>query len=314
MKKLYPFIILAACLTFTSSCKKFERLIAVITISANESSLLVKGEVIDVAESTVEYGFCWGTTTSPTLANSYIKVGTTSSAKLFETTLSGLQVGTYYVRAYAQGDQGTVYGDPVKLQISSPYVEYYYDDGDSDYGWRYNAGYEGWMGNKFPITTSGTILSIEMYFNHVDGSGNDVLNVDVFNASRNQIGSTSDFYPGDDSWVSINANINYSGAIYVMAHWDYTQEPTNYLGMDQNGPNAYMDLGYYRDGDLSWGKCSSLTSGNQQPGVFLVRLHVQLSSGKTVTYTPQIDPGTNQLIMTEAAGIEAMDTKNKNND
>ncbi|MFH1937735.1 MAG: hypothetical protein ABIK52_09250 [Bacteroidota bacterium] len=309
MKKLYPFIILAACLTFTSACKKFERLIAVITISANEASRLVKGEVIDAGGSTVEYGFCWGTTASPTLADFSEMVGTTNTTKTFETTLTSLQPGTYYVRAYAQGDLGTVFGDPLKIVISGSIVDYNYDDGESDYGWRYNAGYQGWMGNYFPISTSGTIKSIEMYFNHVDGHGNDALNVEVFNASRNLIGSTNSFYPGDNSWVSIDANVNYSGSIYVMVHWNFTLEPTNYLGMDQNGPNASMDLGYYRDGSYNWGKTSSLASGNGYPGVFLLRLEVLLISGKTVTYTSRVDPVNQQLIVKEPVGIEAIDSK-----
>ncbi|TSA25041.1 MAG: hypothetical protein D4R67_10855 [Bacteroidetes bacterium] len=316
MKKIYLFIILAAILTLPFSCKKFERLLLVRTLSVNATTKQAKGEVIDVAESTVEYGFCWGTNSDPTLANSSLKVGISSDPKSFETTLSGLQAGTtYYVRAYIRSDKGTEYGDPVKVTVSgSTTVEYSYDDGVADYGWMYNPNHEGWMGNYFPISSSGKIFSIEMYFAKFSSTpGNDQLNVDVFNANRTLIGSTSNFNQFSDSWVTIGANINYSGAIYVMVHWNYTQSETNFLGMDQNGPNVSMDLGYYHDVD-NWGKCSSLTSGNQLPGIFLVRIYVQLTSGEIVIYEPRIDPGTNQLTMTESAGSKSMDIKNKNND
>ncbi|MFC2102496.1 hypothetical protein ACFLS7_05835 [Bacteroidota bacterium] len=307
MKNIYLCIILAASLIFVPSCKKFERLIAVRTISASSSTKQVRGEVIDVAESAVAYGFCWGTSSSPTLANQSVKVGTTSSPKSFETTLSSLQPGnTYYVRAYVSGEGGTEYGESLTVNIAGSIIaDYVYDDGEADYGWRYNAGYEGWMGNYFPISSSGRILTIEMFFTHYDGHGNDVLNVDVFNSSQSLIGSTYDFMPGDDSWVIIDGeNISFSGSIYVMVHWYYVTDPTNYLGMDQNGPDADMNLGFFRNSTYEWGECSTLTTGNQLPGNFLVRLEVELLSGQIVTYTSQIDPSASQSAASETPGTE----------
>ncbi|NQV03359.1 MAG: hypothetical protein HQ542_11980, partial [Bacteroidia bacterium] len=188
--------------------------------------------------------------------------------------------------------------------------DYIYDDGEADYGWRYNAGYEGWMGNYFPISSSGMILSIEMFFSFAEGHGNNDLTVDIFDDNRNLIGSTYPFTPGTDSWILIDGeSIQYAGAIYVMVHWDFVVEPTNYLGMDQNGPNAYMDLGYYCDGTLNWGKTSSLASGNGDPGVFLMRLQVQLTSGKIITYTSRMDPVMNEIMIEDPAGIEAIERK-----
>lgn len=311
MRNIALYITLAAGILLCPSCTKIERLIAVRTISANEVSFQVQGEVIDVGEGTVNYGFCWSTKSSPTLSDSYIKVGSTSTTKTFGTVLSGLQMGNrYYVRAYVQNSEGTSYGEALQIDVTIPYQEYAYDDGEADYGWRYNPSYQGWMGNYFPISSSGTIVSIECYFKYAEGHGNDVLNIDVFNSNQALIGSTFEFLPPTDGWITVDGDgISYSGALYVMVHWYYTMDPTNYLGMDQNGPDAGMDLGYFRDGNLTWGKTSSLTSGNQQPGVFLMRLQVQLMSGKIVTYTSGMDPSVPQTTIAEPAGTNAYEPK-----
>lgn len=317
MKNKFLLAILAGTVIMPFSCKKFERLLAVATISVSSTTKLAKGEIIDVAGSTVEYGFCWGSSPGPTLADSYIKVGSSGSSRTFETTLSSLLEGdTYWVRAYIRGEKGTEYGVAVKVVIAGPStIEYYWDDGEADYGWRYNSGYEGWMGNYFPISSAGKIYSIDAYFaNFGTSPGSDNLSFDVFDASRNLLGSTGSFSQVSDSWMNISASINYEGAIYVMVHWNFTATSTNFLGMDQNGSQASMDLGYYRDGSNNWGKCSTLTGGNQLPGVFLLRIHVQLSSGKTVIFEPGISPATDRRISNSIPGTQAMDLKNRNND
>ena len=295
MKRIVSGIILCAIVTTLTSCKKdFIRLMAVRTLSANGITLLVKGQVIDVGEANPEYGFCWSQFPNPTILSNSMYVGKATQPVSYEAVLAGLQSGyTYYIRGYVKDGSNIEYGNQVEMTVSSGTVTLYWDDGEADYGWRYNAGYEGWFGNHIPTTSSGQIIEIELYFNQASGSGSDYLNVDIFNSSLSLIGSTNNFLPGTSTWVTVPGNgISYSGSFYVMVHWDYTVSSTNFLGMDQNGSNAYMDLGFYRDGSGNWGRASSLPTGNMLPGIFLARVTVQTSSGALMTFGPSsIPPG-----------------------
>lgn len=55
-------------------------------------------------------GLCWSTTPNPSLNNSHLEVGYTTGE--FSATISGLRPETqYYIRAYAQNESGTSYGN-----------------------------------------------------------------------------------------------------------------------------------------------------------------------------------------------------------
>ncbi len=61
-----------------------------------------------------QYGHCWATRSNPTLDNATgrTQLGTTQTAGIFHSTLTGLAPGTtYHVRAYAVNAEGTAYGD-----------------------------------------------------------------------------------------------------------------------------------------------------------------------------------------------------------
>jgi hypothetical protein len=280
-------------LIFTAtSCKKdFERLLAVQTTGINRSTYTVSGAVIDVGESTPSYGFCYGTTPNPTLSNAVVTLGKTSSPNTFQKTLTDLSPGsTYYVRSYVQGEQGTVYGEVLSFEVTGNEVEYIYDDGTYDYGWRINSGYTARMGNYFPVGTYGAIRKISVYFRNADGHGSDQLSIDVYNASQTLVGSTILFTPPTDDWITISGlNINFSGGFYVMVLWDNLAGTTNYLGEDQDGSNAYLDLAYmlYNGG---WSPLSSDPNGNQLPGNFMVRVTANLSKANGKVVTTELDP------------------------
>ena len=59
-------------------------------------------------------GFCWATTTNPTIENSIsTETGTTGN---LTSNLSGLTSGTtYYIRTYATNSSGTAYGNEVSF-------------------------------------------------------------------------------------------------------------------------------------------------------------------------------------------------------
>ena len=75
------------------------------------SSAICGGNVTDDGQSFVsERGVCWSTSENPTVSDSKTVDG--SGTGEFISTLSGLTPGvTYYVRAYATNDTGTVYGE-----------------------------------------------------------------------------------------------------------------------------------------------------------------------------------------------------------
>ena len=289
----YSKILLAIVILFSlgmSSCKKnFERLVAVKTTSVNSTSFLAQGEVIDVGDLSPEYGFYYSY--SPALINPAIyKVGTTSSPKTFQASFEGLPSGTYYIAAYAKSSQGTIFGDVLTFTVSGGDVDYYWDDGTSEYSWKMNPGYDGYMGNLFPVTTSGFIKSVKAYFTPASDSGSDMLQVEFFDQNQLSIGYTNPFTPYASTWITIaGLSIPFNGNFYAMVHWNYVMAQTNYLAMDQNGPNVSMDLGYAYSGGV-WSKLSSESVGNMKPGIFLLRVTAQITGKDKRSVIAELGP------------------------
>lgn len=78
-----------------------------------QETVLCHGDIISNAGAEVtEQGFCWGTTSQPTIENEKITAVAENGLGNFSITISGLQWGTtYYVRSYATNSVGTAYGD-----------------------------------------------------------------------------------------------------------------------------------------------------------------------------------------------------------
>lgn len=68
------------------------------------------------------YGVCWNTTGSPTIANSIVNQGSTSTIGAYTAAITGLSYSTpYYVRAYARNARGFVsYGTEVTFTTETP--------------------------------------------------------------------------------------------------------------------------------------------------------------------------------------------------
>lgn len=81
----------------------------VTSTSQSYTSLAVSATISDNGGSEVtERGFCWSTTTNPTISNSKVSLGLGTGS--FSTTITGLTSGTtYYVRAYATNAAGISY-------------------------------------------------------------------------------------------------------------------------------------------------------------------------------------------------------------
>jgi hypothetical protein len=272
------------------ACKKYERLMAVRTVSINQYSLLATGEVIDVGGVAPEYGFCISTSQGHG-TDSLVKIATTSQPITFEKTLAGLKQGrTYYICSYVKNGQSIEYGTQIQVEVSSSLVTYQYDDGTDDGGWRFNPGNHGWLGNLFPVTVSGKITGVEMYFSLANDAGTEMLRVDFFNASQLQIGNTNWFLPPSDGWITIPCpDISFSGNFFAMVFWDYPVYGTNYLGCDETGPNVYMDLAYYYDG-TTWSTMSSVPP-DYLHSIFLLRVTAEITGNNDSPSTVILEPG-----------------------
>lgn len=106
----------------------------------------LNGDILEDGGSAItEKGFVYGTTPAPTLTNEVLTAG--SGTGSFNATATGLDIGqTYYVRAYATNDAGTVYGNEIVFTTNSTYNLgdigpaggfIFYDKGEYTDGWRY---------------------------------------------------------------------------------------------------------------------------------------------------------------------------------
>ncbi|MFM8838743.1 MAG: FISUMP domain-containing protein, partial [Bacteroidota bacterium] len=86
--------------------------------SVTTSAALVTGEVISEGDQNTTRGFCYSTTSNPTVSNDTTMNGT--GIGVYSGTLQNLTPSTtYYVRAYATNSVGTSYGSEVSFTTTS---------------------------------------------------------------------------------------------------------------------------------------------------------------------------------------------------
>ena len=92
---------------------------ALATLTTATATLITQTTAVSGGEVTADgggtvtaRGIVYGTTTSPTLANTVVTTG--AGLGIFVSNLTGLTPGTtYYVRAYATNSAGTAYGNEI---------------------------------------------------------------------------------------------------------------------------------------------------------------------------------------------------------
>jgi uncharacterized protein (TIGR02145 family) len=108
----------------TTACPSLAVLTTTAVSSITQTSAISGGTIsYQGANAITARGVCWGTSTNPTLANSFTTNGTGTGA--FTSNLTGLVGGTtYYVRAYATNSSGTSYGNQLTFVAVNPQPAY----------------------------------------------------------------------------------------------------------------------------------------------------------------------------------------------
>jgi hypothetical protein len=184
----------------------------------------------------------------------------------------------------------------INLQWNSPdcpsvgtgtIMQYIFDDGTIENGWAINPGYNVWLGNEFPVTDAGVLQSFDLYFMNNSAAGPYQMTIDIFDANQQLVGSSDLFVPQPDAWITVPINdVPFDGTFYAMVHWNMLAGNTHWFGVDENGPNAYLDLEWYYDGS-AWDKLTNLAGA--APCVFAMRATALVGDDKkVVTYgTPR---------------------------
>ncbi|MCK4357149.1 MAG: immune inhibitor A, partial [Candidatus Cloacimonetes bacterium] len=166
-------------------------------------------------------------------------------------------------------------------------VEYVLDDGSYENGWTGNPGYELWFGNLFPVDDIGELISFDLYTEFNASAGSDLLEIDIFDAAHNLVGSSESFVPIADTWTTISCpNVPFDGEFYALIHYNYESAQSNWIGYDENGPNANANLDWYTDGTI-WQLFH--TAAGTVPGVFMLRATAMVQGELTEITVGDID-------------------------
>jgi hypothetical protein len=152
-----------------------------------------------------------------------------------------------------------------------------FDDGKMENSLAISPGIDAWLGNLFSVSVlvSGNIHSFDLLWSHNPVATSQDFHIDVFSPAGVLMGSSQTFrvpIPPPDTFMTVTLarDIPFSGPFYGMIHWNNFNGPTDFLGLDQNGPNASYNLAYYYDG-MAFTHMSAV-SGNGIPGVFTERM------------------------------------------
>jgi hypothetical protein len=184
-------------------------------------------------------------------------------------------------------------------------MQFIFDDGSAENGWAINPGYSQWIGNEFPIaaTYQGVIQSFDVFFYYTP-PGPDMMTIDIFDATQTVVGTSDPFAQPDNTWATVLVNdVPFAGMFYGMVHWNMVASPTNYLGIDEDGPYSGQDLEWYFDG-TTWDKFSNM---GYNAGVMLVRATALVGGDlKKVTIVPGQKPTGH---ITNTAALRKSDAK-----
>ena len=109
---------------------------------ATITSATIKMCVVEEPLSTLRAGLCWSTSHNPTINNHTTQGGVAGSS---DVTINGLDFrnATYYVRAYAENNNGVAYSEELVLPVNNPFSLPTFTYGGYTYSYIY-LGYGSW--------------------------------------------------------------------------------------------------------------------------------------------------------------------------
>lgn len=124
MKRLLGFAAGLVTIVMIITCEKIEDtvLTKVLTVSVNAGTtkVTVVGKVVELSKKAHgDYGFCYGTSQNPLVADGNVTLGKPKTGE-FTTTIDGLAMGQkYFIRAYCKEGNAYVYGENKTVTTSS---------------------------------------------------------------------------------------------------------------------------------------------------------------------------------------------------
>jgi hypothetical protein len=203
----------------------------------------LNGDILDDGGSAIiEKGFVYSTSPSPTLTDNVLTAG--SGPGSFNATATGLMIGqTYFVRAYATNDAGTVYGNEITFSTNSTYNLgdigpaggfIFYDKGFYSDGWRYmeaapvdqstgiNWGCNGTLiPGSLPITIGFGLENTQAIRGTCTSANTSAARCDTYELN----GFTDWFLPSRGELQEMWRNLNHSVASFntISVYWSSTQ-------------------------------------------------------------------------------------------
>ncbi len=162
-------------------------------------------------------------------------------------------------------------------------MSYILDDNTVEFSTFYDATGECWLGNEFPVSESGVLQSVSVFMEANSGSA--IYSIAIFDQNRDSVYNSAPFTPVFGEWTDVELPfVEFNGPFYVMLHMVVTNK-SDYLPLDQNGPNAAACPVWYTDDLLAW---LPLTDLGFEPSVAFIRATGITSDKKTsVTFNPR---------------------------
>lgn len=136
-----------------------------------EEGFDIGGSIISTGGLSINsYGHCWSTYENPTINDSKNNLGQRSGTGSFTSNISGLKANTtYYVRAFAENDEGISYSQQMKVTT----LESYGDKWDGNIASSF-AGGSGTKTNPYIIENGGQLLLMKDYSSSYFKLANDI--------------------------------------------------------------------------------------------------------------------------------------------
>ena len=258
--------------------------------NVTSSSATLGGNISNAGSpSYYEKGVCYSTYQNPTTGNNKTPASGSGTGN-FTTPVSGLTPNTtYYVRAYAINSQGTAYGSQISFktnQQQTTTIQFYYDDGTAETGWRINPDRGASLGNIFITEKTGVITSVDIYGYYSSTNTNRQVKVNIYDDDGNLKGSGS-WFVLTSGWQNITLpNIAFNNNFVVMVEWQNTSGNSHFIGIDNNGPFSHLEISMYYSPTYGWASLyDAMDEDDDALGPFLIRANANVA-GKMQSFGP----------------------------